>query len=381
MKLPLPYLLFFIFLWTSSLAQAQNTPTDTEEEQIITVLNDYIEGTSYSYPEQVQAAFMPGAQMFLDKAGEPMFVMTIEQYAELVGKGEAGVFNGRTTNILSIDRFEGIATAKLEVIIPSFGRRFIDLLLLKKLENGWKIISKTAGSELSERTGNKVLIVTSNASNQEQADFSTGNSFSEVSIAYFEYQQAGYHVDFVSPQGGKIPLAYINPNDSIHLAALYNPDFMYAIAHTKEPADITPSEYDIILFTGGSAPIFDIPENTAIQSIAANIYEQKGVIAAVCHGTAGIVNIKTSDGKYLVDGKQVNGFPEAFENKRSALYQHFPFIIEEAVEQHGGTFQHGEKAKAYHVVDGRLVTGQNFQSSQIVAQKSIEVSQQSKSKE
>ena len=224
-----------------------------------------------------------------------------------------------------------------------------------------------------------MLIVTSNATNSEQADFSTGNSFSEVAIAYFEYQAAGYHVDFVSPKGGEIPLAYINPNDSLHMAALYNPEFMYAISHSKKPSQVNPDEYDIMLYTGGSAPIFDIPENTAIQDIATHIYENnQGIIAAVCHGTAGIVNIKTSDGKYLIANKKVNGFPEAFENKNSALYQHFPFIIEKAVEERGGNFEYGEKAKAYHVVDGRLVTGQNFQSSKLVAEQSIALSRKMK---
>ena len=86
---------------------------------------------------------MPKANMFLDHKEKPLFVMTIEEYTEHVAKhSKPGEFNGRTTNILSIDRFGEIATAKLEVIVPSFEMRFIDMLLLKKLEDGWKIISK-----------------------------------------------------------------------------------------------------------------------------------------------------------------------------------------------------------------------------------------------
>ncbi|MEO1515514.1 MAG: nuclear transport factor 2 family protein [Bacteroidota bacterium] len=350
------------------------TPAPSEEEKILAVINDYIEGTAYNNPEQLLSAFLPGANMFLDKQGEPLFVRTIEEYAKGVGKGEKGVFNGRVTNVLSVDQFEGIATAKLEVIIPGFGRRFIDMLLLKKLTDGWKIISKTAGSEASNRQGDKVLIVTSSASKHGQENIATGNSFSEVCLSYFEYQTAGYHVDFVSPKGGKIPLSYIDPSDEEHMNALYNPDFMYAIAQSKKPSQIDPSQYDIILYTGGSAPIFDIPQNADIQNIAAHIYEQNnGIVAAVCHGTAGIVNIRTSNGSYLIQGKKVNGFPEEFENKKSKVYQNFPFIIQNKVEENGGTFTYGEKAKPYHIVDGRLVTGQNFRSSKVVAQKSIEL--------
>lgn len=353
---------------------------DLEEQKIIEVINYYIEGTSYSYPEKVKSAFMPEAKMFLDKKDEPLFVLTIEQYAKGVAKGERGVFNGRTTNIISIDRFEGIAMAKLEVIIPRFERKFIDMLLLKKLEDGWKIISKTAGSVVSERQGNKVLLVVSNASNKDNPDFSTGNSFSEVSIAYQEYRKAGFHVDFVSPLGGNMPLAYIDAYDETQLDALYNPDFMYAISHTKRPDEIKPKEYNIILYTGGSAPLFDIPFNEKIQEIAKIIYEQnEGVVAAVCHGTGGLTNIKLSNGTYLINGKKVNGYPTELENQESTLFKQFPIIIEEQVKKHGGSFiYNNEREKAFHVVDGRLITGQNYQSSKIVAQKSIMLSQKEK---
>jgi len=98
------------------------------------------------------------------------------------------------------------------------------------LEDGWKIINKTAAGLPGENQGKKAIIVTSNVSKKENDKFSTGNSFSEIAVAYDEYQKAGYHVDIISPNGGKIPIAYINPADSFHLASLYNPDFMYALS-------------------------------------------------------------------------------------------------------------------------------------------------------
>jgi len=347
--------LFSLFINLNIFAQSEITTT--EEKQIISVINDYIIGTAYSYPEQLKSAFVPNANMFLDKDEQPLWVLTIEEYTKGVAKSEPGKFNGRVTNILSIDRFE-------EVIIPAIKRRFVDMLLLKKLEDGWKIISKTAAGVPSENQGKKAIIVASNVTQKENDEFSTGNSFSEIAVAYDEYQKAGYHVDIVSPEGGKIPIAYINPADSFHLASMYNSDFMYALSSSKKPSDINPDEYEIIQFTGGSAPIFDIPQNTAIQKLAMHIYEKnEGIIAAVCHGTAGIVNLKTADGKYLIEGKTINGYPDAHENKDLPLYKNFPFLIEKEVENRGGHFKYGEKGKAYMEVDGRLITGQNYQSS------------------
>ena len=55
------------------------------------------------------------------------------------------------------------------------------------------------------------------------------NSYSEIVNAYDTFKKAGYTVDFVSPKGGSIPLAYINTTDSLQKTYLYNADFMYAL--------------------------------------------------------------------------------------------------------------------------------------------------------
>lgn len=367
------FLLSFLILLTNGLSG------QSEETLIRATIDNYIVGTAYNYPGRIKAAFMPEANMFLDYPDQPLYVLKAEEYASRVAKHEAGKFNGRVTNILSIERFAGIATAKLEVLFPSSDKRYIDYLLLKKLEDGWKIISKTAGSELSNRNVNKVLLVVSNASRQGDSELTAGNSFSEIVIAYAGYQRAGYHVDLVSPQGGQVPLAYINPADSLQQQYLYAKDFMYALANTYAPADIKSEEYDIIQFTGGSAPIFDIPQNEEIQAIAMHIYEQnKGVIAAVCHGTAGLVHLRQSDGKYLVAGKTVNGVPDAHESKKLPHYAQYPFIIETMLKERGGQFRHAAVGTPHVEVDGRLVTGQNSLSSAQVTQKSVEISQKNK---
>lgn len=372
MHSPLMKIILLIIL---ALSIGQAIYGQSEEDQIRATINGYAIGTSYNQAEQVQAAFMPGANMFLDHPDHPLYIMKIEDYAGRIAKQEQGKFNGRVSNILSIDRFEGIAIVKLEVLIPSINARFIDLLLVKKLEDGWKIISKTAAREVSDRHTDKVLLVLSSAAYHADSDLAAGNSFAEVIIAYDLYQKAGYHVDLVSPQGGKVPLAYINPADSLQLSYLYDADFMYAMENTQTPAQINPDEYDIVQFTGGSAPIFDVPQNEAIQKIVMHIYEQnQGVVVAVCHGTAGIVNLKTADGNYLVEGKNVNTIPDAQERHDLPHYQHYPFIIENLLRERGGKVKYSDIRSPHMEVDGRLVTGQNSVSSAMVTLKSIEIS-------
>lgn len=49
--------------------------------------------------------------------------------------------------------------------------------------------------------------------------------------------------------------------------------------------------------------MFDVANNTKLQSIIEKIYESDGVVGG--HGSASIVNVKLSDGEYLVKGKKM----------------------------------------------------------------------------
>ncbi len=54
--------------------------------------------------------------------------------------------------------------------------------------------------------------------------------------------------------------------------------------------------------------MWDFPDSKDVNRISSAIYENGGFVAAVCHGPAALVNIKLSDGSYLVTGKKVTGF-------------------------------------------------------------------------
>lgn len=352
----------------------------TERAQIRAALQGYIHGTSYNNADEIRSSFIPEARMFLDYPDQPLYELTVEEYAERAGKKNSGQFNGRTTNILSIDQFEGIAVAKLEVLIPGLDKRFIDLVLLKKLEEGWKILSKTAASEASQKRNEKVLIVLSSRRKQGNTDEPCGNSFSEIVQAYDVYTKAGMHVDFVSPKGGAVGLAYVYAYDPQQLEYMYDFDFMYKLKHTLAPHEVYADDYGIIQFTGGSAPIYDIPQNKALQDIAMHIYEKnQGILAAVCHGSGALANMKTSDGQYLVKGKKVNSYPNAHENLENVYNQNAPFLIESLLRERGADYQYGkERDKGFMVSDGRLVTGQNWESSVMVSEKTVELSRNKK---
>jgi putative intracellular protease/amidase len=368
--------LILLSIFTFNLHAQSANDEALNEQQVRQTLTNYIEGTSYNRPEQIEKAFYESAPLYLSKKDKPLWTVPAKEYISWFGKNP-GQFNGRVGEIISLDITGGVALAKAEILMPKNNVRFVDLFILKKLASGWKIMSKTATKSESNAHGKRILFIVSNAHFYGDSNIKAGSSFSEIVNAYDEFKRAGYTVDFVSPKGGAIPLAYINTSQPLHKSYLYNSDFMYALGHTKTPTEVVPANYRAVHYIGGSNAIFGVAENKAIQNISMEIYEKhNGIISAVCHGTAGIVNLTTKDGQYLVSGKVVSGYPEAYENQSAAYFKQFPFLIQKTIEQRNGTFKVSPRNTAHVEVDGRLVTGQNHLSSRPVAAKIIELLEQ-----
>lgn len=226
---------------------------------------------------------------------------------------------------------------------------------------------------LSAQDDDKILIVTSNQHTYGATKQNAANHFAEIVLAYDVFVNAGYQVDFISPQGGAIPLGYIETSNGIQKKYLYDATFMSMLKNTMKPSEVKDSNYSAIYYSGGGAAMFGVPENTQIQQLAFNIYNNKGIVSAVCHGTAGIVNIKNEKGDFLFIGKKINGYPDKFERRDAPYYKTFPFSIQHTITQNGGEFKYSEKGwDGFYVVDGRLITGQDPTATTLVAKAVID---------
>jgi putative intracellular protease/amidase len=353
-----------------------NCYANSDEALIKETLDNYFTGTGYSDKNKLHDAFHDSAILYLEKADMPLWEVSAKEYTDWHKDSNKGRFNGRTGNVLNIDIAGSIATAKAEILIPGKNARFIDMFLLKKLSGQWQIISKSAIADTTDRqpTNKRILFITSSAHFHGDTDLATGVSFSEIVNAYHVFKEAGYNVDFVSPEGGAIPLSYINTSAPLHKKYLYDRDFMYAIGHTATPEQVDASLYVAVHYVGGGNAMYGVADNTAIQAIAMQVYEkQNGIISSVCHGTAGIVNLRKQDGSYLVNGARISGYPEAYENQSGEHFKQFPFLIQQTIEARGGQFFYSERNTPHIEVDGRIVTGQNYLSSAGVAKRMIEL--------
>ncbi len=364
--------LFLLIAFVAGPAVAAS-PNDDEKE-VAAAVQLYINGTSFNIPKDIEEAFYPDARLYLDGKEGSIWELSSTEYAKLFSGAKQSQFNGRIGRLISIDMSDdiGIATAKAEILLVSTGRRFTDLFLLKKIKGKWQIVSKTAASRSGPEHGRKVALVVSNAERYPGTTISAGNNFPELAYTYHALRRAGYAVDVISPQGGAIALEAINFSDPLQKRHLYDRDFMWALSHTRQAVDTRAADYAGIVYAGGGAAILGVPDDPALQALAVAIYAgQGGVIAAICHGTQGLSNLKNGDGTYLISGKVLTSFPDQFLNKQSPIFKAYPFSAEGTIRERGGIFRHGASGASHVEVDGRLVTGMNWESSSAVVEAMI----------
>lgn len=213
----------------------------------------------------------------------------------------------------------------------------------------------------------RILFIIASARVHGTSTLPASVSFGEVVHAWDVFHAAGYAVDFVSPEGGAVPILddYVGKEVA---ARLDDARIMGGLRNTATPAQIDPARYRAVYYVGGSNAMYGVAGHPQLQRIAMQVYERDGgVISAVCHGTAGIVDLRLANGQYLVAGKRISGFPEEHEQQDAAYFKQFPFLIRRTVQARGGTFHAVDGEQPHVQIDGRIVTGQNYASAAAVA--------------
>ncbi|GFF40985.1 uncharacterized protein C5H10.02c [Aspergillus udagawae] len=122
------------------------------------------------------------------------------------------------------------------------------------------------------------------------------------------------------------------------------------------------SEFAGIFYVGGHGPMFDLANDEISHALVREFYESGKVVSAVCHGPAALVNVKLSDGRYLVAGQEVTGLSNA-EEEIMQFTKDMPFLLETKLRENGGIYQKADSPFGGKVItsgrNGKLVTGQN----------------------
>ncbi|OJE45130.1 thiamine biosynthesis protein ThiJ [Bacillus proteolyticus] len=203
----------------------------------------------------------------------------------------------------------------------------------------------------------RVLLVSTSA--HDMNGHPTGLWLEELAAPYNLFKKAKFDVDLVSIEGGRVPIDRVSiPNGIPH-------EFKQVATILQNTQPISKayfSDYDAVLFGGGHGAIVDFPGNPYVANLIVNMYNNNRIVAAVCHGVSSLVGVKNKDGSFFSAGKRITGYTND-EEKAVHLEKRVPFLLESKLKEEGAFFYVAPNFTPHVVVDGRLITGQNPQSS------------------
>lgn len=199
--------------------------------------------------------------------------------------------------------------------------------------------------------------------------FKTGAFYSEVYHPFKVFTDAGFEVDLVSENGNlgwdehSLSADFATDEEK---AASQDPSnaFAKAIANVKKATEVDAKNYGIINVAGGHGTIFDfVGKAPALSDLASKVWQQGGLVVAVCHGPCLLGDVVDEDGKKIVAGRKCTGFPDEGEvamklverlDKDNLAY------TQRIVQAAGGDYQSvSPPFDAKVVIDGRLISGAN----------------------
>lgn len=115
--------------------------------------------------------------------------------------------------------------------------------------------------------------------------------------------------------------------------------------------------------------MWDFPDHDGPQRLTREAYESGGVVASVCHGYCGLLNVRLSTGRLLVEGRRVTGYSWT-EEILAGVAGKVPYNAEQEMRRRGARFEKNLLPFTSNVVtDAGLVTGQNPQSARATAER------------
>ncbi len=192
----------------------------------------------------------------------------------------------------------------------------------------------------------------------------TGLWVEEHAVPYLAFTAAGHQVVVSSVAGGKVP---VDPKSrpTAEQAAAWAPAIA-ALDDTPAFDTLDAGGFDAVYLPGGHGTVFDMPYDRKLHDLLFGFDAAGRVIAAVCHAPAVFAGMRRADGQPFIAGRQVAAFTDA-EERAVGGETKVPFLLETRLKELGAIHQAAPDWTSHAVRDGRLVTGQNPQSSGAVA--------------
>lgn len=217
-----------------------------------------------------------------------------------------------------------------------------------------------------------VLFVTTSHDKLGDTGRATGVWLEELAVPYYMFLDAGHAVTVATVDGGRMPVdprSVMSASDRVPAVQRFLEDAhaMAAVEATPAVEGLRAGDYDVTFLPGGHGAVWDLPGSRPLALAVGEAFDQQRVIAALCHGVAGLVSARRRDGGPIVAGRRVAGFTNA-EEEAETLTAIVPFLLETHLRELGARFESGPDFESFAIRDGQLITGQNPASSAEVAQ-------------
>ncbi|WP_439659248.1 type 1 glutamine amidotransferase domain-containing protein [Lentzea sp. HUAS TT2] len=211
----------------------------------------------------------------------------------------------------------------------------------------------------------KLLMVVTGADSLTLADGSshpTGFWAEEVVESVRVLREAGVEVTVATP-GGVVPTVDKGSLDGRFDDVVATSEDLHAPAVL---AEMKSSDFDAIYLPGGHGPMADLAFDATLGTLLAEFHDDGKLVAALCHGPAGLLGAVRADGTFVFAGKEMAVFSDE-EERQGGL--NVPYSVAGRLAELGARLTPGEPWSSTVVVDGRLVTGQNPQSTVATAER------------
>ncbi|KKB35020.1 ThiJ/PfpI family protein [Bacillus thermotolerans] len=217
----------------------------------------------------------------------------------------------------------------------------------------------------------KIIAVLSSGYKDENNNYETGWWGEELFAPLQALENAGHQVELASPLGGKPKV------DETSFLPEYDPEGTYKELYesgkadeTSKLEDINPGEYDAVLIVGGHGAMYDLAKNEELHRIINAVYDNGGIVAAECHGPAPLIWTLRPDGKSIIAGKKVTGYPDEIEPE--GLLDILPFSLEQEMTKIASYDKGDLNERAYAVwADEQIVTSRDPFSSELMGEELV----------
>ncbi|OKL56571.1 hypothetical protein UA08_08064 [Talaromyces atroroseus] len=214
-----------------------------------------------------------------------------------------------------------------------------------------------------------LISITSAQATLFQGKETTGLFISEALHPYNVLTAAGFEVDLASETGSYTPdwlsqqPDFLNGSD-LEIWNNVNSDFRRKLDNMPKAAEVDGSKYGVFYASAGHAALIDYPKASGLQKIAERVWANGGIVASVCHGPAIFANVvDLSTKEPIIKGRKITGFTTEAESSMGIAEELKGWnseLVEDLAARLGAKYERAPGIwDDFHVVDGRLVTGQN----------------------